>query len=433
MPEDLRQQPPQKDGSIFPTNVAEWRNHLSSPEADLAIYENIASLRQDVEGQENWIRTKELAKQELASVPENTIPQIFERLKPYLETLPGGHSKNHVYRDFINSLIINQDPWVKGLDDVEKFVGIIGGTFSGIGNSVVGRYEETRRFAGHAEAGAFLFDRIAEDLLPPNLLKLSQFAIAAKTHYTRDMEIKRKVNGEEKTVTKKTYDDTLDEKGNKAGVWLSRWADRLDAQGIQFFIRHALTKAEPTTDYDQEGFHEIKEDELEDFKHHFAPTMRTENFTHGRNTLEHMTMFTDSALKKSIYSQHDTPYFTDELVKPNAQEQKEFIEKVLRDTPILTDEEMNERFQTFYDMCRRVDGGSNIETVIGLFKRKFPSLSKAHSNHWANGFSILPTLYNQMLLRMENKLHEADNNQDQSGVFREANKFAHQILEYLKK
>lgn len=350
-----------------------------------------------------------------------------------METLPGGHSKNHVYRDFVNSLVINQDPWVKTLDDVEKFVGVIGGTFHDIGNSVVERYEETKRFAGHAEAGAFLFGKIAEDLLPPNLLKLSQFAIAAHTHYTRDIGIKRTVNGEEKTVTKKPYDDTLDENGNKAGIWLSRWADRLDAQGVQMFIRHAITKAEPTEDYDGEGFHQIKEAEIEDFIHHFAPTLRTENFTHGRNTLEHMTMFRNSALNKSVYSQHDTPYFTNELVKPNAKEQEEFIGEVLRETPVLSDEEINKRFETFYDMCRRVDKGSNIKTVIDLFKRKFPSLSKDQLSHWANGFSILPRLYDQMLLRMESKLHETDNNQDQSAVFKEANKFALQVLEDLKR
>lgn len=433
MAEDIGQQVPPGETRIFPTNVAEWRNYLSSPETDFAVYENINSLRQDVESQGNWIRTKELAKRELESVPETTIPQIFERLKPYLETLPAGHSKNHVNRDFINSLVINQDPWVKALDDVEKFVGVIGGTFHDIGNSVVGRYEESKKFAGHAEAGAFLFGMIAEDLLPPNLLKLSQFAIAAHTHYTRDIEIKKIVNGEEKTVTKKPYDDTLDEQHNKAGIWLSRWSDRLDAQGVQMFIRHAITKAEPTEDYDQEGFHQIKEDEIEDFMHHLTPTMRTENFTHGRNTLEHITMFRNSALGKSVYSQHDTPYFTNELIKPNAEEQEEFIGEVLRETPVLTDEEINERFETFYSMCRRVDAGSNIEAVIDLFKRKFSSLSKDQLSHWANGFSVLPRLYDQMLLRIGDKLHEANGNLNQSGVFREANKFAHQILEGLKK
>ena len=99
----------------------------------------------------------------------------------------------------------------------------------------------------------------------------------------------------------------------------------------------------------------------------------------------------------------------------------------------MTDEEINEKFETFYTMCRRVDAGSNIETVIDLFKRKFPSLSTDQLSHWANGFSVLPRLYDQMLLRVGNKLHEADSNQDQSGVFREAGKFALQILEGLKK
>ncbi len=108
------------EGTFFPPNVNEWKVYLSSPEADLYVYENIASLRQEVESQENWIKTKELAKQELERVPEDIIPKIFERLEPYLATLPVGHSRKHVDRDFINPILINQDPWVKNLDDVEN-------------------------------------------------------------------------------------------------------------------------------------------------------------------------------------------------------------------------------------------------------------------------------------------------------------------------
>ena len=432
MTENSGKQAPLKEVG-FPTNVIEWKSYLSSPEADLHVYENIASLRQEVESQGNWIKTKGLAKRELERVPEDIVPRLFERLEPYLATLPGGHSRRHAERDFINSMLINQDSWVKNLDDVEKLIGVIGGTFHDIGNSVVGRYEESKRFAGHAEAGAFLFAKIAEDLLPRNLLKLSQFAIAAHTHYTRNIEVTKTVNGEEKTIVKKPYDDTLDEQNNKASIWLARWADRLDAQGVQMVIRHAITKAEPTEDYDGEGFHVIKDSEQEDFDHHFNPEMRTENFMHGRNVLEHTTMFKNSALNKTVYSQHDTPYFTNELVKPNAKEQEEFIGEVLKDTNILSDRELNKKLETFYDMCRLVDGGSNIEAVIELFRRKFQHLPKDQLSHWANGFSVLPRLYDQMLLRVDNKLHEANGNLNQSGVFREAHRFARQKLKELKK
>ncbi len=311
----------------------------------------------------------------------------------------------------------------------------MGGAFHDIGNSLSDRYKEARNFAGHAETGAFLFGKISQDLFSnsPNLLKLTQFAIAAHTHYTKPIEIKKNINGQEMTVTKKAYDNTLDGNNIKTGVWLTRWSDRLDAQGVQFFIRHALSKAEPTEDYDQEGFHVIKESEQEDFDHHFNPQMRTENFTHGRNVLEHVTMFIKSALNETVYSQHDTPYFTNELVKPNAGEQEEFIGEVMKETPVLPDEEINKQLETFYNMCRWVDGGSNIEAVIDLFKRKFEHLSKDQLSHWANGFSILPRLYNQMLLRVENKFTGINIDQEQNGVFREAQRFAHQKLEELKK
>ncbi len=269
--------------TVSPSNVKEWRTYFAVPEKDLAVFLNIASLREGVEKPEDWAKTKELAKRELESVPNDIIPQIFERLNPCMEVLPAGHSKRHLYRDFITSMILFQDPWVQNLDEAEKFIGAMAGTFHDIGNSAVNRYEEQERFAGHAEAGAFLFGETVKDLIPPNLLKLVQFAIAAHTHYTKDINVSRDVNGEQVSIVKKPYDDTLDKDNNKAGIWLARWADRLDVQGVQAFVRHILTKAEPTEHYDQEGFHAIIEDEEKDFRHHLTPSLRAKDFTNGRN------------------------------------------------------------------------------------------------------------------------------------------------------
>jgi hypothetical protein len=99
----------------------------------------------------------------------------------------------------------------------------------------------------------------------------------------------------------------------------------------------------------------------------------------------------------------------------------------------MTDEQMDKNFETFYAMCRKVDAGSNIETVIELLKKKLPYLSKEQRSHWANGFAVLPELYNQMLLRTEKKLYEANNNRNQSGIFKEAGKLALTKLEDLKR
>jgi len=430
MAENLVQISPKEGKS--PTNVTEWKNYFSSSENDLKVYENINSLREEVENPNGWIKTKELAKQEVKDIPEDIIPKIFAGFEPYLENLPGGHSKNHAYRDLISSVLICQDPWVRSLDDVEKFIGIMGGTFHDIGNSVSGRYEETKNFAGHAERGAYLFGELTKDLLPPNLLKLTKFAIAAHTNYKQDIPIKKTVNGGKKTIIKKPYNQTLDEQNNKAGVWLTQWADRLDAQGVQFFVRNAVASAETKEDYSSStGFNPKKENEEEDFKHHFNPVLRTDNFIGGMDILEHMTLFRNSALNKTVYSEHDTPYFTNELVRPNAIEQEKFIQKVLEETPVMTDEQMDKNFETFYAMCRKVDAGSNIETVIELFRKKFPYLSREQKSHWANGFAVLPELYNQMLLRTEKKLYEANNNQ--SGIFKEAGNLAIKILEDLKR
>lgn len=421
----------------FPNSIEGWKKDLVSPERDLSVFESITSLRKDVEDPQDWAKTKELAKEELKSVPDDIIPKIFERLNPYMEVLPAGHSKRHLYRDFITSMILLQDPWVKNLDEVEKFVGVMAGTFHDIGNSVVNRYDETKRFAGHAETGAFLFGEVVKDLLPqsPSLMKLVQFAIAAHTHYVSAMEpTKRVINGEEKTVIKKPYDDRLDKDdkdNNKAGIWLARWADRLDVQGVQAFVRHVLTKAEPAEHYDQEGFHVIGEDEEKDFRHHLTPSLRTKGFTNGRNALEHITMFRDSALGTSVYSKYDTRFFTEELVMPNADEQKEFIDKVVGPTGVLTKEQREKNFNIIYDMCQLVDGGSNIEKVIELLKRKFKFMSDEELSHWGNGFAILPKLYDKVLARMARQLEESGK-LDTGKMFKDAIPLAFEKLEELK-
>ncbi len=142
-------------------------------------------------------------------------------------------------------------------------------------------------------------------------------------------------------------------------------------------------------------------------------------------------MFRDSALGTSVYSKHDTHFFTKKLVVPNADEQKEFINKVLSPTEILTKEQIEKNFNIFYGVCRLVDGGSNIENVIGLLKRKFQAMPDTELSHWANGFEILPKLYGKVLERMAGQLKES-RKLNTSAMFRAAIPLAFKKLKELK-
>lgn len=411
-------------------------------EGDKKTYFWAESLRKQVESLPNWIDTKEKAQREMVDLPSNIIPKIFERLDPYVELIPVGHSQGHVYRDFISSMVNLRDPELQTVDDVEKVVGILAGTFHDIGNSVINRYEETKRFSGHAEVGAYLFGDLASDLIPPNILKLTQYAIAAHTHYTNKMSITREQEGKEETLTKRPYEDEVID-GNRIGVWLARGADRVDAQGVQMVARHTMVKSQPTEDYDHTtGFHKTREDELEDFKHQFTPILRTDEFRLSlsdeektRNVLEHIKMYRDSALERTAYSKYDSEYFTQTLIHPAAEEQMEFVEAVLTETEDLPIEEIDDSFEKFYSLCRIIEPGKDIDQVLETLKNKFNSLLISEKSHWANGFKILPNLYKRWFERIDEKLSE-DLNDDFSlktkEILESGNKLAIEKLQDFK-
>lgn len=395
------------------------RERLSSPktpeyyreyfngEGDKKTYYWAESLRNEVELLPRWKAVKEKATPELKNLPDNLIPQILERVGGYLELLPTGHSKGHNMRDLVTSMELTADPVFSKVDDVEKLVGIISGTFHDIGNSVVGRYEEAKRYSSHAEVGAYLFGELTGDLIPPNLLKLIEYSIAAHTHYNKEIPITKKVDGRDETLNRRPYEDAPVD-GNRMGIWFARWADRADMQGIMGFVRHSLTKSQPTEDYDiTQEFHKIKEDEKEDFRHHFNPVLRTaEQLASApaqdktKNVLEHVRMFRDSALNLSIYSQFDSDFFRNRIVVPAADEQNEFIDAVTKDTAVLSDDDINKAFEKFYAMCRVIEPGKDIDNTIELFKQKFALLTPEQRSHWANGFKLLPSLYEKWYGRM---------------------------------
>lgn len=419
----------------------DYKKYLEG-EGDRKTYYWAESLRSEVESLPRWISTKEKAEREMIDIPSDIIPKIFERLDPYVDLIPVGHSQGHVYRDFISSMVNLRDPELKNVDDVEKMVGILAGTFHDIGNSVVNRYEETKRFSGHAEVGAYLFGDLASDLIPPNILKLIQYAIAAHTHYTNEMSITKKENDKEETLLKRPYQDEVID-GNRIGVWLARGADRVDAQGVQMVARHIMVKAQPTEDYDpSSGFHKVKEDELEDFKHQFSPVLRTDGYrlalsdeNKTKNVLEHMKMYRDSALQKTIYSQNDSNYFTENLIAPAAGEQMEFVEAVLEETEVLDKKDIESAFEDFYALCRVIEPGKDIDDVIGLLKNKFAILSDKEKSHWANGFKLMPAIYQRWFTRINDKLSEelsSDLSEKTKEVLENGNKLAKEKLQNFK-
>lgn len=387
-------------------------------EGDKKAFFSVESLRKEVESLHGWNKTKEKARRELQELPSDVIPKILAELGPYMELMPTGHSKGHAGRDFISSMIALKDPEIEKMDDVERIVGVLAGTFHDIGNSVVNRYEEPKRFSGHAEIGAYLFGELAKDIIPANLLKLTQYAIAAHTHYTKDMPVTKVTDAREETLVKRPYEDEVVD-GSRMGIWLARMTDRVDAQGVQMVVRHSLVKSQPTEDYDpSSGFHKVKDDQKDDFMHQFSPQIRTDEYRSTlpgdqktRNVLEHMQMFRDSALNQTVYSKNDSAFFTNTLIIPAAEEQNEFVDAVVSQTEELSREQIEKAFDKFYSICKITEPGQDVEYAIGLLKQKFALLSPLERSHWANGYNLLPALYERWYQRIDTDLSNgfADN------------------------
>lgn len=397
------------------------REKLQNPQVDRDIFRTVENLRNEVEAKGAWSKIKAQAKEEIKTLPADILPQLLQRTKPFLDYLPAGHGKAHMARDLIHLSLLYNDPTIRqNFDGVELIAGTLAGIFHDIGNSVQARYDDSKRFAGHAETGAYLFGEVAGDILEntPNLRKLIQYSIAAHTHYKNDEPIKRTIDGIEVEETRRKYEnfDTVEGGKDKRAIWLARQTDRLDLlEAPMIIVRHLMTKVVPTIDFSGEEFHEPQANEIDDFKHQFKTEVRTEGKRKSgktkaertHNVLEHMKRLSNSALEKNRYTKYDTGYFRN-VVQPAHQDLQKFIDVVTRKpVRVLSTEEREESFRRFYEMCRIIEPAKDTEFVIDQFKKKFAHLSETDQDRWAQGFKLLTTtLWQNWYRRMQKALEK---------------------------
>jgi len=378
-------------------------------EGDWEAFQEIARLREELEPLDGWKRRKELARAEIDTLDPDIFSKLFEKFAPYTETLPPGHGRGHMQRDAINVVLIMQDEDVAKADPAELFVGAVAGVFHDIGNSVVERYDEPFRYSGHAEAGAYLIGKIGKGLIPPNLLSLVQLSIAGHTHYTKEFSVEK----DGRAVLKKPYQDEVVD-GNRLGMWIPRWTDRLDTNGPPLAVRHIITKAEPTVDFSGGKFQDVWEDPEDDFRHQFSPVVRTSEargkLAVPQNTtdvLEHLLMFSDSNYNPNLpYPKYDTPYYRWHLMTPLVSWQRQFVLATLAEPPSFTQEEVSKYIGDFLKLCKTLEPGEKIDEKVDLLRRKFDLLDEDARRRWANGFKTLSTIYMNWYGREDELLRE---------------------------
>ena len=390
------------DELLIKADISGLRECFGRVEVDKMVFDEIEALRAEVEpNYESYVDDSDTY-EEIVHLDPKTFEKALGKLSPFIEALPAGHGKGHLYRDIINACLILNDPELDDAEiETEIVAGIFAAAFHDIGNSVVGRYDDSRRFAAHAEVGAYITGKLLKDILPPNLLLLVQYSIAAHTDYQKDISVTRG----SVTITRRPYkDETVAEEIYPSepllAVWFTRWADRLDVQGSNWIVRHIITKNVPTTDFDGSEFHNIWEDEQDDFRYQFYPELRTEGELvrlkgvfppkhpeTTRRVLESIDSVTKSQFDaNSPYAKFDSPFHRWNLIAPIALDTNWFIQGVLAKQN-LSKSETDASIKNFLSLCKIVEPAAEIERITQTLESKFALLTDRERSSWANGFN----------------------------------------------
>ena len=224
------------------------------------------------------------------------------------------------------------------------------------------RYDEGKRFAGHAEIGAILFGELAKDILPENLRNLTQLVIAAHVNVPKPIEVV-KATGEKKT--REPYDNAI-EGTDKRGMLIARLSDRLEIQSIIQLMRLSLANAKPIEDKGgDDTMYAVKATAEEQFRDKFStspPTKGSILYSLGQ------------------YAKGSPEHMKDEMFQA--------INTITSDAvPVMQPDERRRAFEQYFRLCNLLEPGSDIETATASLRRNFTQLAEDEQNRWANGFN----------------------------------------------
>ena len=360
-------------GSEPPSEVLEMKQYLETRSGDHTAFSYIQSIRDEFEPlDENSLAMIEAAREEIALLPDNCLLQLLERFAPYIDSLPAGHSKGHLSRDIVHASQILHDPQMESCDDLNTVVMLYGGIFHDIANAVMDKYDDDKRLASHAEAGAFLFGIYAADLVPQHLRKLIQLSIAAHTHLLKPKHV------EGYDIERQPYTGELYRTILQKGIYGVRQADRADNLGPVHFIRHIAAISMPVSMSLGDVTYQAHSDEDEEFIRQFDTTPDT-----AGTTATHLKRYADSALQSSPYSEFDSAYLSKTLYHPEA-EMSHLILDILANTPqeLSTPEEKTDAFIHFLRTMALVEPGMDIAQRLDRFAQKFTLLPDRDQQKW---------------------------------------------------
>ncbi|HOX96598.1 MAG TPA: hypothetical protein PLI45_04435 [Candidatus Woesebacteria bacterium] len=373
------------------------KKKLQSREFQLEISQWVDSTLRPLEDRQKYL---DLCKQDSNFVPEpKTLKNIFHHLHQYAVLGKPGHDLGHLYRDLLSgAAMAGTDPYAAKAYPCDLTAAFFSAAYHDIGTGIWPRYQDYFWECGHAEIGAWLFYNLSVSYLPEHIRRLAAYAIAAHTHQLKPVETK---NG----YTRQPWVDHLfEDDGHPVGVsiWITRFSDRLDTNGVTLFCRHIIANVEGSRqegrDFTGDSWYELNKESLSFL---FKPdTIISEN--NMPSTLKHMENFALSAKRLTPYSQHDDRFpVMKKLITYKINQTETMIDIVRHQTG-------KPDFPRFRRFVTRMSLSPVIKSTLNDVEKLWDVLTPEEQSHWAKGFTYAEENYPEWLDMLHQKIRQSD-------------------------
>lgn len=342
--------------------------------------------------------------------PYMPTPQELENIYIMLKEDVGhgepGHDLGHSSRDALAvAALIGTDPVINTAHQNDVVAGFLAGIYHDIGNSIWPRYEDTKWECGHAEIGAWRFYERTDGLLPPHIRLLVAYNIACHTHMLNPVDIAKPAGGHRMPWT-----DHLSyniERPIRVGVWVTRFADRLDTNGVTLFARHIPASIMGSfyggRDFTAGEFYELNGEALTAMLMPEVKVIETSKGAKSPTTLQHISNFANSNFRNpttnlpSAYSQHDDTFpAMKKLISYKANQGLELARIVSESKPVRNDSSITTH-DLFWDILCRVACTPAIQETQVVFDNIWMNLTKGEQEKWRPGIVFANHAYDNWL------------------------------------
>ena len=341
-----------------------------------------------------------LCQQEPHFTPDTkTISYIFRHLRRYTVLGKPGHDTGHLFRDFLSgSAISGTDPYAAKAFPNDSTAAFFGAAYHDLGNSITFRFQDYFWECGHAEVGAWLFYNLTEKILPEHIRRLTAYAIAAHTHLLKPVETKI---GFARPVWVDHLFETDEGRPVGVSIWVTRFADRLDTNGVTLLCRHIIATIEGSR---QEGrnftgstWYDINKDSLNVILKPDTVFLGT-----SPSALKHLENFAISAKNITPYSQHDARFPV----------MKEFMDYKVKQSEtlihIVKTQTGKPNFPKFRRFITRMSLSPIIKSTLNDVEKLWNELTPEEQSHWGPAFDYIEKSYIEWLDMLHARIKESD-------------------------